>query len=448
MDHKWGRSASAGTWLSTRPAWALSALLLGLMSCIGIGEYQYTRWTALERFYLPSYLRSTMLTQLGVTRAGRYTLLTVVDGQRRRLAVDADLEPALPASGETNGPPFTVRREAGAAGVRLLALRTERYDHQAVQAFLRTWIYGDRRVRDLVWPPLAGGLVVLTLGLLVAMPQDAARAGAAPRSARRELVSPRHLRDPCRTASAGQVSRSWRGGLGTPWVRVPRGVESSHFLIMGDTGTGKSALIRQLLLQIEARGETAIVYDPALEYTPQFYDPRRGDQILNPLDARTPFWTPADELRLDAEALTLAESLFPDRPNESSFFADAPRRIMAFLLTQRPDAAQIVDWLCDPKALDRLLEGTPYAVMIDPAAGPQRAGVLASLNMVADACNCSESVSTNNVECHSSRRPAEDGLFTSTPERAHPVPLTSLWLDLLVLRLMNQQHEQPVPGQS
>ena len=104
--------------------------------------------------------------------------------------------------------------------------------------------------------------------------------------------------------------------------------------------------------------------------------PRRCDS--ESARRRTPFWTPADELRLDAEALTLAESLFPERPNENSFFSDAPRRIMAFLLTHRPDAAQIVAWLSDPRELDRLLAGTPYAVMIDPSAGPQRAGVLAS----------------------------------------------------------------------
>jgi hypothetical protein len=72
------------------------------------------------------------------------------------------------------------------------------------------------------------------------------------------------------------------------------------------------------------RGDTAIVYDPALEYTPQCFDPDRGDTILNPLDARMPFWTPADDLRLDEEALTLAESLFPETPYENSFFSDAP----------------------------------------------------------------------------------------------------------------------------
>lgn len=225
------------------------------------------------------------------------------------------------------------------------------------------------------------------------------------------------------------------------WVRIPHETESSHFLIMGDTGTGKSALIRQVLTQIEARGDTAIVYDPAMEYTSQFYDPQRGDHILNPLDARTPFWTPADELRIHAEALTLAESLFPNRPNEHSFFSDAPRRIMAFLLTHRPDAAQIVEWLRHPSDLDRLLAGTPYAVMIDQSAGPQRAGVLASLNMVADALQLLPAERTTRQRWSATEwSKTRQGwlFFTSTPEtRARLVPLTSLWLDLLILRMMN-----------
>ena len=81
------------------------------------------------------------------------------------------------------------------------------------------------------------------------------------------------------------------------WVRLPRQREAMHFLIMGDSGTGKSAAIRQILAQIWERGETAIVYDPAMEYLLQFYEPRRGDGILNPIDARCPFWTPGDEAR-------------------------------------------------------------------------------------------------------------------------------------------------------
>ena len=65
-------------------------------------------------------------------------------------------------------------------------------------------------------------------------------------------------------------------------IRVARQNECEHFLIVGDTGTGKSSLIRQLLSQIQNRGETAIVYDPAREYLPQFLNERRGDVVLNP----------------------------------------------------------------------------------------------------------------------------------------------------------------------
>src|SRR6266851_1858428 len=110
------------------------------------------------------------------------------------------------------------------------------------------------------------------------------------------------------------------------WLRLPREIESSHILVMGDSGKGKSALIRQVLLQIEERGETAIVYDPATpaDYVPYFLTPSRGDFILNPLDQRMPYWTPGDELRQGADALTLAASLFPDRHNENSFFVEAP----------------------------------------------------------------------------------------------------------------------------
>src|SRR6185295_8649259 len=111
----------------------------------------------------------------GWTSPGRYALATVVDRQRRRFAVETDVERAdVTLNGEASGPAFTVTREAAAAGIRGLVITTERYDHRRVQAFLRTWIYHDRGLRDLAWPPVVGGGGVLALALLVAVPQDAA----------------------------------------------------------------------------------------------------------------------------------------------------------------------------------------------------------------------------------------------------------------------------------
>src|SRR5439155_19158414 len=150
---------------------------------------------------------------------------------------------------------------ARSAGIRGPVVSTDRYDPRALHTFLSTWIYQGRRLRDLAWPPLAGGLGVLVLGLVVAIPQDAERARAR-RQGRRlrgpELVTPGAFTQRLRADGVGWMQARSRGlfSLSRPaWVRVPHSVESSHFLVMGDTGTGKSSIIRQLLLQVQARGE-------------------------------------------------------------------------------------------------------------------------------------------------------------------------------------------------
>src|SRR5258708_38767650 len=68
------------------------------------------------------------------------------------------------------------------------------------------------------------------------------------------------------------------------WLRLRREIESSHILVMGASGKGKSALIRQILLQIEERDETAIIYDPAppAAYVPPFFPPMPAELILHP----------------------------------------------------------------------------------------------------------------------------------------------------------------------
>ena len=129
-------------------------------------------------------------------------------------------------------------------------------------------------------------------------------------------------------------------------------------MIMGDTGAGKSVLQRRVLTQVSERGETTIVYDPALEYTPRFFNAARGDLVLSPLDARCPYWSPADEVIHEAEAVTLATSLFPDKPHENTFFVEGLRKIFPHLLTLKPTPEELVWWMGDEEELDSLVKGT------------------------------------------------------------------------------------------
>src|SRR5436305_12398025 len=227
-------------------------------------------------------------------------------------------------------------------------------------------------------------------------------------------------------------------------VRIPRDKESSHFMMMGDTGAGKSSGIRQILLQVEERGETAIIYDPALEYTPQFYDPARGDVILNPLDQRMPYWSPCAEVQHEAEAESLAAALFKDDNRGNPFFTVVSRQIFAHLLTEDSQRTphELLAILRDEQELAKRLKGTEYAAAIHPEAGKQRGGVMASLNMVANALKLlpRRDEAQTSWTASSWAKHRQGWIFiTSPPEfRERLLPLISMWLDMLILRLMNQ----------
>jgi hypothetical protein len=451
MKNRWGRTDTAGTFPRPKPVWSTTVLIVAILGGMATETYWYARvWTPLQQHYLSTYLHTACLSALGLS-SGHYELLEVVHTHDQRLALDDEVEPD-PAA-ETG---FALTEAGRRAGDRQLVWRGDTYQRGPLYQFLREYIYQKQGLTDLTRPAIWATILVFGVGLLLAVPRDVIRAHAR-RLGRRlkgpELVTIRQFNRRTRADGVGFVQAptiaSWITRCRT-WLRIPRDIESSHLLIMGDSGTGKSALIRQIPCQLAARGETAIVYDPALEYTAQFYEAQRGDVILNPLDARCPYWSPGDEVQRDVEALTIAASLFPDRRNENPFFTEGPRRMFAHLLTFKPRAEELASWLCDERELDQRVQGTAYAAMIDPKAPAQRSGVLASLNMVADTLKLLPAASNTTARWTAATwaRERKGWLFlTSTPEsRTRLIPLTSLWLDLLVLRLMNlhQPHRQSV----
>ena len=226
-----------------------------------------------------------------------------------------------------------------------------------------------------------------------------------------------------------------------PGYRVPRRLESSHILLMGDTGSGKSSAIRQILRQVEERGESAIVYDPAMDFVGEFYSPARGDLILNPLDARCPYWGVGDEIERDETATAIAAAFLPEKEYEKEFFTDGPRRVLAHLLKKKPQPRDILKWMAEPEWIERMVKGTPLAALLDSGAPAQRAGVLSSLNMVADCLELlpewdeAKGKTFATAEWYTERK--RWVFLTSQPAyREKILPLHSVWLDLFILRMM------------
>ena len=231
-------------------------------------------------------------------------------------------------------------------------------------------------------------------------------------------------------------------------LRIPLRAEDQHFEIIGDTGSGKTTIVMQMLRQIQARRHSAIVYDPACEFIERFYDESRGDIVLNPLDRRCPYWGPSEELVRRAEARTVAASLFqPTNDRKGEFFIESPQKIFAHLLLDLPSPQQLVHWMSHPEEIDRRVQDTELASLIDRSAPQQRSGVLGSLSLVADSFRLlprKEDAKTEWTAREWSKERKGWIFITSQPaEREALRPLHSLWIDMLVLRLLTA----PTPEQ-
>ena len=104
-----------------------------------------------------------------------------------------------------------------------------------------------------------------------------------------------------------------QGALRLAGVPVPPEDETKHFKLIGTTGTGKSTAIRELVHGALTRGDRAVIADPDGGYLARFYDPTKGDVILNPFDARSLRWDLFAEIRAVYDVEQLARSLIPDQ---------------------------------------------------------------------------------------------------------------------------------------
>lgn len=149
-------------------------------------------------------------------------------------------------------------------------------------------------------------------------------------------------------------------------------METRHFLVTGSTGSGKTNLIHNLLSQIEAKKQPAIIIDQTGEMIAKYYNKERGDIIFNPFDDRGlawDFWTDC-ESRADLERFSKILIGFNGRQSGSRsdpFWEIAAEAVfnacVEFLKPRNADIDDIANMVCysDIEYLKTVLVGTEGA---------------------------------------------------------------------------------------
>jgi hypothetical protein len=411
--------------------------MLGFALSLACGALLVWVWlsyeaTPLERFYFPTYARLTLLADLpslpkpGPKGEKLKPFAVIFSGDH---LATSDLLPGSP----------------GRVIVRDVMLRPEGFAR-----WLRIHIYSGRTLAGVLRWPLCGFGISLLLLVVT--------------GARLDRAHDRKARDGRRLRGPGLISR-WRFNRQTKgdglrfrienrrnlleWLSpgrsgkdlvIQRDREAHHIQIAGDTGTGKSILVRQIVYQIEACNEVAIIFDPDREYIREFFREDRGDWVLNPKDYRCPYWPIGDEADDEAEATPIAIGLFPDEPTRQQFFLSHTRAIFSYLLaTYKPTVNELAYWMAHPEEIDARVKGTEHQHTLTANAAPQRAGILGSLNEAGKPLRMMpghpEGRRSWNVREWAKHR--KGWIFiTSTPDTIDALrPVQSLWLDMLILKL-------------
>ena len=180
-----------------------------------------------------------------------------------------------------------------------------------------------------------------------------------------EAPSDRVVRDPLATA---QHRRSAERTVEVTLAGVPVAApdETKHFKLIGTTGTGKSTAVQELLAGALGRGDRAVIADPDYGYVRRFYDPRRGDVILNPFDSAALKWDLFGEITETYDIDQLARSLIPDQGGADKSWREYARTFFTAVTQQaRAGGETSIEELnrlllvADPEELRILVHGTP-----------------------------------------------------------------------------------------
>lgn len=160
------------------------------------------------------------------------------------------------------------------------------------------------------------------------------------------------------------------GTLRVGHMEIPFDVENLSMALFGSPGSGKTQAINRLLLTIRHRGQCAIVADVGGEAMGLMA--KAGDEVLNPLDARSVKWSPFAEMENKWDAESIAKSIIPDLDGAAKEWSTYAQVLLGAVMQRLWELGEATNGkllhylvFAKPKDIETLVAGLPIQALFD-----------------------------------------------------------------------------------
>lgn len=115
-------------------------------------------------------------------------------------------------------------------------------------------------------------------------------------------------------------------------IPLPKTVETSHVMIIGSAGSGKTQTLKATMLKATSNPNCKnLVHDIKGDWISEFYKEGR-DLIFNPMDARSLKWTVWNDIHDIMDLKNFCNWLIPDLPAKDPFWQNSARMILESIM--------------------------------------------------------------------------------------------------------------------
>ena len=239
-------------------------------------------------------------------------------------------------------------------------------------------------------------------------------------------------------------------------VPFPMQAELENFLIAGSIGTGKSQGMMNLMDQVRASGQKAVIYDYNCGFISRYYRPGK-DIILNPLDARCPTWNIWGECKESTDFKAFAESLMPLHLSSSDpFWINASRTIFsiaAFMMKDKsPNTRKLLSALFTQSlvGIQYLVKNTVAESMVSSQVEKMALSIKStlstyceSLQYLPDDSNVPQDELFSISDWVNDEKNQDSWLFISSNKDTRTAlrPILTAWLDIAVRSMLSLEED-------